>query len=118
MKALVEECDAERVPRLAGALYLQLLLMVLHLWMCQVGEMCGGGNGDGVEGSLGHGRLRTPWGALGSHKHHRRVGRRRMVGWHDTRLHMGLLHVCHVVRIVAVLHLLRVDVDSLLSRGE
>lgn len=41
-----------------------------------------------------------------------------MMGWHNTRLHMGLLHMCHVVRIVAVLHLLRVDVDSLLGRGE
>lgn len=31
MKALVEERDAERVPQLAGALYLQLLLMMrLH----------------------------------------------------------------------------------------
>lgn len=31
MKALVEERDTERVPRLPGALYLQLLLMMrLH----------------------------------------------------------------------------------------
>lgn len=35
MKALVEKHDAEWVLRLAGALYLQLLLMMsLHLWMC------------------------------------------------------------------------------------
>lgn len=58
--------------------------------MCQVGEMCGGGNGYGVEGSLGHGWLWTPWRTLGSHQHHRRVGGRRVVRRHHTRLHMGL----------------------------
>lgn len=118
MKALVEKRDAERVPQLAGALYLQLLLVMrLHLWMCQVGEMCGGGNRDVVEGSLGHRRLRTPWRTLGSHQHHRRVGGCRVVRGHYTRLHM-LLHMCHVVGVVAVLHLLWVDIDSLLGRGE
>lgn len=41
-----------------------------------------------------------------------------MVGLHHTRLHMGLLHVRHVIVVVAVLHLLRVDIDGLLGRGE
>lgn len=41
-----------------------------------------------------------------------------MVRLHYTRLHMGLLHVCHVVVVVAVLHLLWVDIDRLLGRGE
>lgn len=58
--------------------------------MCQVGEMCGGGNRYGVEGSLGHGWLRTPWRTLGSHQHHRGVGLCRVVRWHHTGLHMGL----------------------------
>lgn len=40
-----------------------------------------------------------------------------MVRWHHTRLHMGLLHVCHVVMVVAVLDLLWVDIDRLLGRG-
>lgn len=80
MKALVERRDAERVPQLAGALYLQLLLVMrLHLCVSQVGEMCGGGNWYGVKGGLGHRRLWTPWRTLGSHQHHRRVGRRRVV---------------------------------------
>lgn len=119
MEALVEKRDAERVPRLAGALYLQLLLVMrLHLCVCQVGEMCGGGNWYGVQGGLGHRRLRPPRRTLGSHQHHRRVGRRRVVRRHHAGLHMGLLHVCHVVVVVAVLHLLRVDVDRLLGRRE
>lgn len=109
----------ERVPRLAGALYLQLLLMMrLHLWMCQVGEMCGGGDGDGVEGGLGHGWLRTAWRTLGGHQHHGGVGGSRVVRRHYARLHVGLLHVCHVVGVVAVLHLLWVDINRLLGRGE
>lgn len=58
--------------------------------MCQVGEMCSGGNRDGVEGSLGHGWLRTPWRTLGSHQHHRGVGGCRVVRRHHTGLHMGL----------------------------
>lgn len=58
--------------------------------MCQVGEMCSGGNRDGVEGSLGHGWLRTPWRTLGSHQHHGGVGGRRVVRRHHTGLHMGL----------------------------
>lgn len=41
-----------------------------------------------------------------------------MVGWHNTRLHMGLLHVRHVVGVVAMLDLLWVDIHSLLSRRE
>lgn len=98
---------------------LQLLLMVsLHLWMRQVGEVCGGGDGDGVEGILGHGLLRPPRRTLGSHQHHSGVGLPRVVGLHQTRLHMGLLYVGHVVVVVSVLHLLGVDVDRLLGRGE
>lgn len=114
-----EKRDAEQVPWLAGALYLQLLLVMrLHLWMCQVREVCGGGYRDGVESSLGHGRLWTTWRTLCSHQHHCGVGGSRVVRRHHARLHMGLLHVCHVVVVVAVLHLLRVDVDGLLGRGE
>lgn len=60
------------------------------LWMCQVGEVCGGGDRDGVEGSLGHGWLRAPWRTLGSHQHHRRVGGCRVVRLYYARLHMGL----------------------------
>lgn len=41
-----------------------------------------------------------------------------MVRWHHTGLHMGLLHMCHVVVVVAVLHLLWVDIDRLLGRGK
>lgn len=109
----------QRVPRLAGAPYLQLLLMMrLHLWMCQVGEVCGGGHWDGVEGRLGHLWLWPPRRPLGGHQHHRRVSGGRVVGRHDARLHMGLLNVRHVVVVVAVLHLLRVDVDGLLGGGE
>lgn len=52
--------------------------------------MCGGGDGDGVEGGLGHGWLRTPWRTLGSHQHHGGVGRRRVVGGHHAGLHVGL----------------------------
>lgn len=58
--------------------------------MCQVGEMCGGGNRDGVKGSLGHRWLWTSWRTLGSHEHHWGMGGCRVVGWHNTRLHMGL----------------------------
>lgn len=58
--------------------------------MCQVGEMCGWGNRDGVKGSLGHRWLWTSWRTLGSHEHHWGVGGCRVVGWHNTRLHMGL----------------------------
>lgn len=119
MEARAEKRDAERVPWLAGALYLQLLLMMrLHLWMGQVREMCGGRNRDGVKCCLGHWGLRTSWRTLGGHQHHSRVGGCWMVRWHHARLHMSLLHVCHVVVVVAVLHLLRVDVDRLLGRGE
>jgi len=51
------------------------------LWMCQVGEMCCGGNRDGVEGSLRHLWLWAPW-TLGGHQHHRGVGLRRVVRLH------------------------------------
>lgn len=123
MKALAGKRGAERVPQFTGALYLQLLLMMrLHcrdLWMSQVGEMCGGRNRYGVvQCSLGHASLWTSRRTLGSHQHHCGVGGRWVVRWHHTRLHMGLLHVRHVVVVVAVLHLLRVDVDGLLGRGE
>lgn len=111
--------EAERVPRLAGALCLQLLLVMrLHLWMRQVREMCSGGNRDGVQGGLGHWRLWTSWRTLRGHQHHWGVGGWRVVRWDDTGLHMGLLHMCHMVGVVAMLHLLSVNVDRLLSRGE
>lgn len=60
------------------------------LWMCQVGEMCSGGNRNGVEGGLWDGWLWTSWRTLGSHQHHCRVGWCRVVRGHHTRLHMGL----------------------------
>lgn len=60
------------------------------LWMCQVGEMCGGGDRDGVEGSLTHRWLWTPWRTLSGHQHHWGVGGRRVVRWHYTRLHVSL----------------------------
>lgn len=60
---------------------LQLLLLVvrLNLGVCQVGEVCGGGDGDGVEGVLRHGGLGAA-GGLGGHQHHGGVGGGRMVG--------------------------------------
>lgn len=60
------------------------------MWVCQVGEVCGGGDGDGVEGGLGHGGLRAPWRTLGRHQHHWGVGGCRVVRGHDARLHVGL----------------------------
>lgn len=49
VEVLVEKHEAEWVPPLTSAALLQLLLMVgLHLWVCQVGEVCGGRDWDGV----------------------------------------------------------------------
>lgn len=93
---------------------LQLLLMVLYWCVCQVGEVCGGGHWDGVEGRLGQGRLWTSWGALSRHQHHGSVSGRRVVRGHDPRLHVGLLNVGNVVGVVPVLHLCGVDEDGLL----
>lgn len=117
MKALLRTSHSEQVLSNPGT-RLQLLLMVLYWGVCQVGEVCGGGDGDGVERRLGHGGLWASGGALSRHQHHGRVGGRRVVRGHDPRLHMGLLHVGHVVGVVAVLDLRRMDVDGLLGRGE
>jgi len=51
------------------------------LWVGQVGEVCGGGDGDGVEGRLGHLGLRPP-GALRGHQHHGGVARGPVVRLH------------------------------------
>ena len=59
------------------------------LWVCQVGEVCGGGDGDGVEGVLGHLGLGPP-GALRGHQHHGGVAGRAVVRLHHARLHMSL----------------------------
>lgn len=119
MKALVRMSHSEQVLSNPGTRrQLQLLLMVLYWGVCQVGEVCGGGDGDGVERGLGHGGLWTSRGALSCHQHHGRMGGCWVVRGHNPRLHVGLLHVSHVVGVVAVLHLRRVDVDSLLGRGE
>lgn len=58
--------------------------------MCQVGEMCGRRNRDGVEGRLRHGLLWTPRRTLSGHQHHGRVGGCWVVGWNNAGLHMGL----------------------------
>lgn len=52
--------------------------------------MCGGGHGNGVEGSLRHGWLRASWWTLGGHQHHGGVGRGRVVRRHHAGLHVGL----------------------------
>lgn len=80
--------------------------------------MCGGGDRDGIEGSLGHWGLWTAWRTLCGHEHHRGVAGRRVVRWHNARLHMGLLYMGHVVGVVAMLHLWLVDIDGLLGGGE
>lgn len=59
-------------------------------WVCQVGEVCSGGDWDSVQGRLGHGGLRPPRRTLSGHQHHGGVGLRRVVGRHHARLHVGL----------------------------